>query len=1411
MRRLLSISLVCACTCVLACSDQDVDRVPLPPAVEFLEPDDSDEMPEYESGDNITFVVQVGDEYDAVTDLLIAWSTTWQDENATELTTELGETAAEANGRSTFITAQLAPGIHTVQVQVIDSDDLSDYAFVNVRVFELDEPPTVEISAPPDGTIVDEHEVVGFAASADDDRDVTQLEVEWNSDLQGNVLDSSPPSATGAIQFQIDTLEPGEHTITVTVIDASDQSDSESISLTVIAENQPPSMPLVTISPLSPDTEDDLECIASGSVDPEGELVSYEYEWLVDGAVFPWSGQTIGAEDTLRDDEWVCSATPSDPDGLAGDTGSATVVVGNTLPAYTSVLLEPADAYEDSVLTCSAYGWSDPDGDPEGAIFEWWVGGALIAPATSTLDGADFEHFQDVYCVVYPWDGLSQGNPLTSNTVTILNSPPVDPDIQITPAPPHTDEDLECQVVTVDPDVDGDIVDYTYQWYRDGTLEAALVTETVSSTETSVGEGWSCEVQADDGTEVSGWTIASAVIVPHEGDLVITELMAAPIYSPDVDGEYVELFNISTEPIPLDGFVLYDDGVDLHVIASGGQAVVEPGAYFVLGVDADAGDNGGVMVDYELEDFELDEAGDAVNLEFEGVLVDRVEIDGTFPIVSGASLTLDPLELDATDNDDGGAWCGATTPIFEWGDFGTPGASNDSCDCWANDLDEDGFGGDSVACTPDYVDCDDGDDTVFPGAYDICWDGVDQDCDGADRECTCAESDFDGDGYGTAQDCAQIDCDDGNQDVNPGASELCNGIDDDCDVDVDEGYDVDGDGWTTCAGDCNDGNDDAFPGNTEFCDGVDNECNGVVDDEDADGCVVYFQDLDGDGYGTPADSACLCAAAPPLDSEVDTDCDDAATAVNPGASELCNSYDDNCDGTTDEGYDADGDGVTTCGGDCNDGNADSYPGAQEICDALDNDCDAAADEDENAIDCIDYHFDGDGDEYGLTGLSQCWCSPNGDYSAVADGDCDDTDDDVNPGESELCNGIDDDCDGTPDDNLTFQYWYEDLDHDGHGDANVNQYLCSGDPGADWVEVGDDCDDADANNYPGNAEDCDEADNDCDGVQDNGILYTYWYVDADGDNHGDPNDYEYLCTGQPGVDYVLDGDDCDDADADNFPNNNEICDGQDNDCMGDIDEGFDVDGDGYTICNGDCDDTRDDTYPGADEECNLNDDNCDGDIDEGQGNVGCSQYYLDADADGYGMGSGWYCLCEYAAGNDYVLNGQDCDDGDDNIYPGAPERCNNVDDNCNFQIDEGEDNAGCTEYYRDLDADGYGDIDFSQCLCEEDVANDYDVTNSEDCYDDNASANPDQTSYYTSHRGDSSYDYDCDNTETKRYTAQEGYSCSCDWIVWCTCSGSTDGWSGSVPNCGVSGTWITGCSDDWFSCSYSSSSRTQSCR
>ncbi|MFO0681963.1 MAG: putative metal-binding motif-containing protein [Sandaracinus sp.] len=192
-------------------------------------------------------------------------------------------------------------------------------------------------------------------------------------------------------------------------------------------------------------------------------------------------------------------------------------------------------------------------------------------------------------------------------------------------------------------------------------------------------------------------------------------------------------------------------------------------------------------------------------------------------------------------------------------------------------------------------------------------------------------ADGDGDGFGRASapvsGCMQppgtvidaTDCDDASAARHPGATEACNMVDDDCDGTTDEGVrptlylDADGDGFgvtaTTafCApqdhvvaqsGDCNDGNAAVHPGATEVCNTVDDDCNGTIDEGVT---IVFFRDADGDGYGSASMASAPLCMAPSGFVASSNDCDDVRATVHPGATEVCNTIDDNCNGTVDEG------------------------------------------------------------------------------------------------------------------------------------------------------------------------------------------------------------------------------------------------------------------------------------------------------------------------------------------------------------------------------------------------------------------------------------------------------------------------------------------------------------------------------
>jgi len=649
-------------------------------------------------------------------------------------------------------------------------------------------------------------------------------------------------------------------------------------------------------------------------------------------------------------------------------------------------------------------------------------------------------------------------------------------------------------------------------------------------------------------------------------------------------------------------------------------------------------------------------------------------------------------------------------------------------------------------------DCDDSDDEVYPGAYDIVANGVDDDCDGAEL----CYDDGDGDGARStttraatgdlsctnaneALSSADLDCNDGNGAIFPGAFETPHdGVDSDCDFEelCHEDLDLDGYGTSTLVGssdyscsspgvstldnDCDDSNDAANVDGTETAgDGIDQDCDGFDD---------CFVDNDGDGYGssfTFGGSTLDCSAAG--ESDNDQDCDDGDGTAFPGGNDLPgDAVDQDCSGQLECWIDDDGDGIAgqefsesgtggTCSAaqghyftatatDCDDTDASINPSASETpANGVDEDCDTLED-------CyIDGDNDGYGDDSGATTSSASLDCIGG---GIADDalDCDDTDNAVNPDATEVCNGgIDDDCaNGADDDdpNVTGETtFYTDGDNDGWGDAPVDACV---QPAGTVTQVGD-CDDSNSGVNPDAVERCNGGiDDDCaNGADDddpNVIDRLTFYSDDDNDNYGDT---EVLACVLPS-DAAEDPGDCNDADSSINPGAIEVqaddtdqnCDGLEL-CFVDNDDdtfGADSAATGSATCTGggadpcvdactqvgwatdatDCDDTRSSVYPGAPElVANGIDNDCDG----------MELCYVDVDDDGHGDESG--ATVENGdvtcAASGVSPLADDCDDTDNTIYTGAYDVPDNgIDEDCN-DVDQ----EGC---FVDTDGDSYGDPD-----------------------------------------------------------------------------------------------------------------------
>ena len=222
--------------------------------------------------------------------------------------------------------------------------------------------------------------------------------------------------------------------------------------------------------------------------------------------------------------------------------------------------------------------------------------------------------------------------------------------------------------------------------------------------------------------------------------------------------------------------------------------------------------------------------------------------------------------------------------------------------------------------------------------------------------------------------------------------------------------DLDGDGFTT-SDDCDDSDPLINPNAAEVCDAanVDENCDGLADAADAEGATTWFADGDLDGFGLDSDTLTACDQ-PDGYTMLGGDCNDGDTAFNPGAdeSDCSDPTDYNCDGSAGSD-DNDGDGFSACE-ECNDADAQSFPGAEELCDGLDNDCDGLVDND--ATDATIYWNDGDGDGYGA-GAPFADCSSSSGW-VTNGGDCDDIDAATNPSAIEIPDGVDNNCNGQVD-------------------------------------------------------------------------------------------------------------------------------------------------------------------------------------------------------------------------------------------------------------------------------------------------------------------------------------------------------------------------------------------------------------
>jgi hypothetical protein len=353
---------------------------------------------------------------------------------------------------------------------------------------------------------------------------------------------------------------------------------------------------VVNVTPDMPLTSDDLiATITTESIDPDGDPITYTYQWYKNG-VLQQTTTTSNLSDilplalTAKDEIWNCVVTPNDGT-IDGSSDEGQVTIQNSPPTAPVVNVTPdMPLTSDDLVATITTESIDPDGDAIAYTYRWYKDGVLQRSTTTTalsdtLPLALTAKDEIWNCVVTPNDGTIDGSS-DEGQVTIQNSPPTAPVVDVTPDMALTIDDLIATITSESADPDGDAITYTYQWYKDEVLQQTTTTtalsDTLSSTLTARGEVWGCVVTSNDGA-MDGLSIDVVTAPLQEGitaeggsvetvDGQVTVEFPAGIVS-DKAAVIIEQLPVSSLPAPIGGFEIGDTYFVVEVVNNDGTAM----------------------------------------------------------------------------------------------------------------------------------------------------------------------------------------------------------------------------------------------------------------------------------------------------------------------------------------------------------------------------------------------------------------------------------------------------------------------------------------------------------------------------------------------------------------------------------------------------------------------------------------------------------------------------------------------------------------------------------------------------------------------------------------------------------------------------------------------------------------------
>ncbi len=364
----------------------------------------------------------------------------------------------------------------------------------------LNTPPVVvSLSTTPAGTADEYDAIVASAVTSDPDGQTVTMQWQWH-DQAGPIAGATIDTLTGA------DFDRGDVVHVVGTPDDGVETGPPVTSASVTIVNAPPTVGNVTVSPSSAFVTTTLTCSYSGFVDPDaGDTDQSTFEWTAGGAVIGTAATQTGG---FSSGETVaCNVIPFD--GIdQGPPASNSVTISNRAPVLTSLSIDTPVTRDAPATT--PFTATDPDGDAVSLISNWTRtrnGTSTLVAVAPSLSPALFLKGDLLAVSSAAWDGITQGNTMTAGPVTVQNSTPSTPTVQLFPAVPEAGvDDLDCIILVPSVDLDtGDQLTYNFTWAVSGTQWTGPVSTTgvhsgdrIAGANTADDEVWTCTVSASD-------------------------------------------------------------------------------------------------------------------------------------------------------------------------------------------------------------------------------------------------------------------------------------------------------------------------------------------------------------------------------------------------------------------------------------------------------------------------------------------------------------------------------------------------------------------------------------------------------------------------------------------------------------------------------------------------------------------------------------------------------------------------------------------------------------------------------------------------------------------------------------------------------------------------------------------------